>query len=427
MLSRRVFRLTAAVLWSITASISARAGVWEDCLQSSDADLQIQGCTLYLEGKPSNASAHVNRGNGYNKKRDYDRALADYDQAIRLKPDYATAYHNRGLIYRTKRDYDRAIVDFDQAIRLQQDYAGAHYSRGFAYQLKGDYGRALADFRAALKLPSRSESDRSAYKNGPEKIATLERFLGSQSKAATAPVGGRRVALVIGNSAYSAVGHLTNPANDARAVAASFRRLGFAEVIERHDLTAAAMTEALKAFGDQTVDADWAVVYFAGHGIEMAGTPYLIPVDARLLRDSHVSDEAIPLERVLAKVETARKLRLVILDSCRNNPFVGRMVRASAAGRSIGSGLARIEPEGGVLVAYAAKHGTIALDGVGGETHSPFTEALLAHIEEPGLEINFLFRKVRDKVLERSGRAQEPFVYGSLGSDQLYFNSGRAK
>jgi uncharacterized caspase-like protein len=229
------------------------------------------------------------------------------------------------------------------------------------------------------------------------------------------------VALVIGNSAYSAIERLANPANDARAVAASLRRLGFAEVVERYDLSLAAMVDAFKAFGDKSVDADWAIVYYAGHGIEVGGITYLVPTDARLLRDTHVADEALPLDRVLAKVEAARKLRLVILDACRNNPFVVRMARAAGSGRSVGRGLARIEPDGGVIVAYAAKHGTIAQDGTA--AHSPFTEALLHHLEEPGLEIQFLFRKVRDRVLDRTGRAQEPFVYGSLGSEPLYLQA----
>jgi uncharacterized caspase-like protein len=111
----------------------------------------------------------------------------------------------------------------------------------------------------------------------------------------------------------------------------------------------------------------------------------------------------------------------VIIDACRNNPFLSRMVRAGGATRSVSRGLPPVEPEGNVLIAYAAKHGTTADDG--GGDHSPFTEALLANIEEPGLEINFLFRKVRDQVRERTARRQEPFLYGSLGSEPMYFKS----
>ncbi len=119
--------------------------------------------------------------------------------------------------------------------------------------------------------------------------------------------------------------------------------------------------------------------------------------------------------------ETARKLRLVILDACRNNPFAARMMRTAGLNRSIGRGLPALEPEGGVLVAYSAKHGTVARDGDG--ANSPFAKALAAYLEEPGLEIQFLFRKVRDRVRAETGGAQEPFLYGSLGAEPLYFAS----
>jgi uncharacterized caspase-like protein len=152
----------------------------------------------------------------------------------------------------------------------------------------------------------------------------------------------------------------------------------------------------------------------------------LIPIDAKLERDTHVTDETVPMLRVLDKVETARKLRLVILDACRNNPFVARMVRTAGTSRSIGRGLAQIEPEGGVLVAYSAKHGTFAEDGTAGAL-SPFAETLLAHLEEPGLEIGFLFRRVRDKVMTATGKRQEPYLYGSLPSESLFFKHAEAK
>ena len=229
----------------------------------------------------------------------------------------------------------------------------------------------------------------------------------------------RRVALVIGNADYASVGSLANPGSDARAVAAALRRLGFTDVIERNNLGHAAFGAVLKDFGDKAAAADWAVVYFAGHGLEMNGQAFLVPVDAKLALDTHVADETIALSRVLDKVESARKLRLVILDACRNNPFLGRMIRSAGATRSIGRGLAAVEPDAGVLVAYAAKHGTTADDGVG--ANSPFTEALLANLEEPGLEINFLFRRVRDQVLSRTSRRQEPYLYGSLPSESLFF------
>jgi uncharacterized caspase-like protein len=166
------------------------------------------------------------------------------------------------------------------------------------------------------------------------------------------------------------------------------------------------------------------VVFFAGHGIEVNGTNYLLPIDAELKRDTHVADEAVSLDRVQAKVDGASKLGLVILDACRNNPFLARMARTGGT-RSVGRGLANTEPEGNVLVAYSARHGTFAEDGVG--EHSPFTEALLAYLEEPGVEVNLLFRRVRDAVRKNTDRRQEPFIYGSLGSEPLYFKSATVR
>ena len=160
------------------------------------------------------------------------------------------------------------------------------------------------------------------------------------------------------------------------------------------------------------------MVYYAGHGIEISGINYLVPVDANLKDDRDVQDEAVPLERVLLSVENAKKLRLVILDACRDNPFMVQM-RKSGASRSLGRGLGSIEPEGGVLVAYAAKHGQIAFDGDG--AGSPFALALVNRLPTPNLEISLLFRMVRDDVLNATGRRQEPFVYGSLPGESLYF------
>jgi TPR repeat protein len=235
--------------------------------------------------------------------------------------------------------------------------------------------------------------------------------------------GEKRVALVIGNSAYENVPQLENPRKDAAAVAAALRRLGFSEVFERTDLTLAQMFAELRAFGDAAQGADWAVVFFAGHGIQVNGRNYLIPVDAQLRRASHVEDEAAPLQRVLSKVREAKKLRLVMLDACRNNPFAIRMKQSSRK-RSLGRGLARIEPDSGELVAYSARDGQEADDGEG--EHSPFTGALLRYIEEPGVELNILFRKVRGAVLAATNHNQEPYVYGSLPEELFYFRAPAA-
>ena len=234
----------------------------------------------------------------------------------------------------------------------------------------------------------------------------------------------KRVALVIGNSAYAHAPALPNPKNDARTLAAALRRLHFDQVLERSDLTQATMLAELRSFGDLALDSDWAVVFYAGHGMQMDGQNFLIPVDARLARASDVEDETVALDRVMSKVREARKLRLIILDACRDNPFAPRMEQAGRK-RALGRGLAPVEPEGGELIAYAARDGQQAADG--DMRNSPFTAALLANIEQPGVEINLLFRRVRGAVLAATNKTQEPFVYGSLPEEQFYFNPANAE
>lgn len=226
----------------------------------------------------------------------------------------------------------------------------------------------------------------------------------------------QRIALVIGNSAYQQVERLANPVNDAADMAAALERIGFSVRLET-DLTYDAMRRALRDFSAASADADMAVLYFAGHGFEIDRQNYLVPVDARLAADRDVPYEAVPIDHLLAAVGGARTLRLVVLDACRNNPFASTM-RLSSAQRSLGRGLARIEPTAGVLVGYAAKEGTTAADGDG--RNSPYTAALLAHLGEPGLEVDFLFRKVRDAVMQSTGGRQEPFTYGSLPGQQIF-------
>ncbi len=225
-----------------------------------------------------------------------------------------------------------------------------------------------------------------------------------------------RVALVIGNSAYRNVPQLTNPDNDAAAFAQTMKQAGFDVVEARHDLTGAEMRRALRDFGDKARNADMAVIYYAGHGIEVEGTNYLIPVDAALQRDTDVYDEAVSLDRVLVAAESAKQLRLVILDACRDNPFNKTMKKVSM--RSIGRGLAKVEPTSpNTLIAYAAKAGSTAADG--DNKNSPFTTALVQHIATPGLDVRKAFGFVRDDVLKVTNNHQEPYVYGSLGGEDV--------
>jgi hypothetical protein len=235
--------------------------------------------------------------------------------------------------------------------------------------------------------------------------------------AAPAAAEGKRVALVIGNGTYRSVPALPNPPNDAADIAAGFRRLGFAVTLITNG-SFDEMRRGLITFGRDAAGADMAAVYFAGHGMEIAGENWLIPVDAELKKDSDAANEAISLRTVMLQVATTTSLGLVILDACRNNPFAAKMQRALAQRAAATGGLGRIEPVGNVLVAYAARDGTTALDGDG--RNSPFTAALLHNLETPGVEVTFMFRNVRDDVMEATANEQQPFVYGSLSRKAIY-------
>jgi uncharacterized caspase-like protein len=227
----------------------------------------------------------------------------------------------------------------------------------------------------------------------------------------------RRVALVIGNSAYKSVPPLANPVNDATLVGGMFRKAGFDLVDTKLDLTGVDMRKALREFGAKARDADVAVIYYAGHGIELDGNNYLVPTDATLETDTDVFDETFPLDRVLFAIEPAKQLRLVILDACRDNPFVKTMKR-TVASRAIGRGLAKIEPTSpNTMIAFAAKAGSTASDG--DSKNSPFSTALVERLPTPGLDLRKAFGFVRDDVLKNTGYKQEPYVYGSLGGDDV--------
>jgi predicted metalloprotease len=227
----------------------------------------------------------------------------------------------------------------------------------------------------------------------------------------------RRVALLIGNSNYLRVAKLINPSRDAAALETLLRTSGFDTVLHANDLGVAAMRRTLRDYSDQVHGADVALVFVAGHGLEVNGTNYLLPVDATLERDIDIEDETVSLDRVMQILEPARRLRLVILDACRDNPFVPNMKR-SLAGRSVGRGLARLDAvPTDTLIAYAAKAGSTASDGTG--TNSPYTAALIRHLGTPGLDVRLALGRVRDEVIASTANRQEPFVYGSLGGREI--------
>src|SRR6202158_4812301 len=199
----------------------------------------------------------------------------------------------------------------------------------------------------------------------------------------------KRVALVVGNSAYQNVSPLENPKNDALLIADTLGRLGFALIGGRAqvDLDKAQFDSVVQRFGNQLVGADVALFYYAGHGLQVRGTNYLVPVTANPTRETDVDFQMIDVALVLRQMEgSGTRLNLVILDACRNNPFGGRGLRATT------SGLAQMQAPEGTLISFATQPGNIAVDGVDG--NSPYTRALAAIVRRPGLDIFQTFNQV---------------------------------
>jgi WD40 repeat protein len=236
----------------------------------------------------------------------------------------------------------------------------------------------------------------------------------------------KRVALVIGNSGYAGLSKLPNPEVDARAIAQMLADNGFDVGEVRLDLGVAEFQRALIELNKKVQDADVAVVFYAGHGIEVSGTNWLVPVDAKLETDFAVRSEAVALGDVIDAIAPARMLRFVILDACRNDPFRPRMKRTTMWRAAVDRGLTVIDENAlprNTLVAYAAKAGTTAKDGPASQ-NSPFTTALLKYLPQPGLDVRIALGHVRDDVLAATSQQQEPFSYSSLGGGQMMLKRG---
>ena len=430
-----------------------RGYVWFD---KKEYDRAIEDASVAIRLAPKDPEYFVFRANIRNRKGDFSGAFSDAEEAIRVSADSAVAFNSRGFARQQMGDHAAAIEDFSKAISLDRGYGNAYFNRAMSSYRQRDFEKALSDLNATIernpKLASAYswrghifetrdaiENALTDYKKANElspseataqKIRRISnRFVDGASAPArpildqpkvTLASSERRVALIIGNSQYKHASPLNNPRNDGVLLANTLRDVGFKQVIVRNDLTREQMFQAFQEFSKLADEADWAVVYYAGHAIEFGGVNYLVPTDAQLRSDRDIELEAVDTGKILSTIEGARRLRVLVLDACRDNPFASQMKRVSAT-RSLGKGLARLEPEPGTLVVYAAKHGETALDGNG--TNSPFAESLVKRInQKPAIEIRRLFDFVRDDVLVSTQRKQQPFSYGSLSaSEDFYF------
>jgi tetratricopeptide (TPR) repeat protein len=422
--------------------------------EQGDLDRALADCDAVIRLDSGFAAAYASRGQIRRLKGDLDRALTDYEQAIQISPDAIPLYVLRGDLLRYKGEFKQALAEYEIALRLDPDYIPALTGRALTREKMGNFTQARLDFRKALDSPSKwgvQDIAKSARETANAQLAALDSgtpqpiipvVSGNTANVTSIPTPtvsipnaptaanhdrGRRVALVIGNSSYKNVPALPNPQHDAEAIAASLRAIGFEKVVLVNDATRAAMLDALHAFGDEVDSSDWAMVYYAGHGVEFGGMNYLIPVDATLAADRNVQFGAVSLDEVMAAVGHAKKLKIVLLDACRDNPFsvrpaltpVSLAEPASATTRPVSRGLGKVTVQGATLVVFAAKHGQVTLDGEG--ANSPFAVALVQRIATPGVEISKLFRLVRDDVVEATAGRQEPYTYGSLPANEDFF------
>jgi tetratricopeptide (TPR) repeat protein len=437
-------RPQAALARNFRGTLHFRKGALQSALDDFNGALKVAP-NLYI--------AHVNRGRVLTINKDYDGALSDFAEAERIDPGALQARSSRCLAYTDMGKFDSAIADCNSVLEKMPKNQFVLVSRAEAYLAKGDLDTALKEFNFVLGLnpnnvrahtgrgqvferkhnPEQARADyRSAsfaltpydiYEVAQAREKARERLAALTPQAPAGATTTRRVALVIGNGAYQNVHPLANPPRDARLVADALRAVGFQEVTLANDLTRDKFFDTLHAFALAAEKADWAVVYYAGHGLEIGGVNYMVPVDAKLAVDKDAETEAVALEQVIAAVGAARKLHLVMLDACRDNPFAPAMQRTIAL-KLVDKGLSNIEPGAGFMVVYAAKHGETALDGKG--IDSPFAIAVARDVKEPHIEVRKLFDIVRDDVWNSTKHEQQPFIYGSPpGREDFYFVAGK--
>jgi tetratricopeptide (TPR) repeat protein len=412
-------------------------------ISKGSVDRAIADFDAAIAINPSYGYAYLNRGEAFRFKGDFKRSLADFDKAISILGGSSTELCRRGDTLRHTGNFDRAVSDYEEALRVSPTAICAFVGKALVAEAKGDLAAARTEFQRAASIPAERDPEptvaRETQALAVTRLALLKSAEPEQTTRAIAPQdllkqdqqkettaiatakalsmieGGKRVALVIGNAAYFNLDVLPNSRRDAVSIADALRRLGFQSVSLQRDVTREELANALRDFSRLANTADWAVVYYAGHSVQVAGENYLVPIDATLAKETDMRREAVLLDQVLASVNAAKKLRLVMIDAGRDNLFA---TTSAQAGKN--TGLAAVEPDGATLVVYGAKAGQFALDS-DDRGNSPFVSAFLRSLETPRVEIRKLFDQVRDDVKKATNNRQEPFTYGSVAGREDYF------
>ena len=384
--------LISAILALMGSPAFSQTPTEKDCVDLS-GDARIAACSKIISLDPRAAWAYINRGTSWQNKGDHDRAISDYNKAIELDPKYANTYYNRGLSLEVKNKLHDALSDFLRFSELAPN--------------DPDGPKKVAQIREKLKSASPSVASAS---QPPPAVQTIPTASATSTK---------RVALLIGNTRYQNAARLDNPKNDVELISGSFKKAGFSTVLVKQDLGVNDFNAALQEFAPIADTADVAVIYYAGHAIEFGGVNYLIPVDAKLKSDRDISLQTVEAPKLITAMSGSKKLKMLILDACRDNPFATQMARTMAS-RSMGRGLARMEADKGEMIVYSARAGELADDGQG--KNSPFAEAFAKRLQnDPPLELRWFFDHVRDDVLDSTKGKQQPFTYHSLPSRESFF------
>jgi len=419
-----------------------RCWVWT---AKGELDNALADCNQALELDANFAVAYSNRGVVWFQKGELDSALSDFNKAIRIDPSYWAGFTGRGDVWRKKGELDRALADFQQAVRISPRAARSFVSEGLVFEAQGQIDRARSAYQQAVALPTSisvigaigpvTESFRREQDTARTRLAALRESAvapsgplypnvappaPSATGSPASPALGRRIALVIGNGNYAHAPPLVNPVNDARAIAGNLRDMGF-EVTDGIDLDRAAMTNLIAHFLRAAATANTAVLFYAGHGVQIDGENFLLPIDAKFNGVSDLTSEMTNVNTILAGLDDSIRANIVFLDACRDNPMAQKVVQTQDASRSakLPSGLASPSSLGkgattgaGTLLAFSTAPGQIALDGDG--ANSPFSLALARHIGTPGLEVQQMLTRVRAEVVSATHGKQVPWSNSSL-------------
>jgi len=414
-----------------------------------DLDAAIADYQAAIELNPRAAALYVRRGHVWRRKGDVARAVADYSEALRIAPAMLAAHVALGITLETAGDRAGARADYEATIAAEARGEGAVRAQATARERLAMLDSSERSAAPAAPNANASALGRAAEVAAPAVVAAPGLAI-PPSKTASTPISappaapaprqsaapgnvvatvapaarveapvpaaaaGLRLALVIGNGAYVNATALPNPPNDAAAVAKVLRQIGF-EVIEGTNLDRAGMERLVRDFLHKAPSARVTLLYYAGHGMQVDGRNYLIPIDAKLAAPSDLPFETLELDKVLAGLDDEARANIVVLDACRDNPLARSFASKLGATRSaaVPAGLAGYATVGtGTLIAFATAPGQTALDGSDG--NSPFTSAFVKYVRTPGIEVNQMLTRVRVEVASATKNRQVPWANSSL-------------